>query len=107
MLGGSHDHDHGFHWPCSVDPVSAHYEVHASRVRGVHTQNLDWLKVIGEEAELLLLALEQLLELRFEKGLTLRQTAEALRIDDFRTVHERLVRILGELRDRLFAHGLR
>lgn len=45
------------------------------------------------------------LRLRFEMGLTLQQTATASGLGDHRKVHERLVRILEQLRERLSARG--
>ena len=46
-----------------------------------------------------------LLRLRFEMGLTLQQTAAASGLGDHRKAHERLVRILEQLRERLSARG--
>jgi RNA polymerase sigma factor (sigma-70 family) len=46
-----------------------------------------------------------LLRLRFEMGLTLQQTATASGLGDHRKVHERLVRILQQLREKLSGRG--
>ncbi|MCX5752452.1 MAG: hypothetical protein NTW97_02265 [Candidatus Krumholzibacteria bacterium] len=47
-----------------------------------------------------------MLELRFERGLSLRKTGEILDLGDARRVHERLARLLARLRETLVESGL-
>jgi DNA-directed RNA polymerase specialized sigma24 family protein len=47
-----------------------------------------------------------MLELRFERGLSLRKTGEVLDGGDARRVHERLARLLAQLRETLLESGL-